>query len=104
MSPKPKPAHKPSTSTSQSQPGDAPDTQSAADDGPGADQYDDDEFDEEPTWRRMAHNVFRPPRVLHDWVYDLREVEVRAGWTELFYDLLFVVTCIVLGDALKESM
>lgn len=55
-------------------------------------------------WKRVAHNVFRPPRVLHEWIYDLREVEVKAGWTELFYDLLFVVTCIVLGDSLKERM
>lgn len=55
-------------------------------------------------WRRVINNLFRPPRVLHDWTYDLKEVEVKAGWTELFYDLLFVAVCIILGDQLKKSM
>lgn len=33
-------------------------------------------------WRRALNNAFRPPRVLHDWNYDLREVEVcrRVLW------------------------
>lgn len=37
-------------------------------------------------------------------MYDMREVEVKTSWTVLFYDLLFVVLCIQLGDQLKESM
>lgn len=55
-------------------------------------------------WRRALSNFFRPPRLLHDWNYDLREVEVKAGWTELFYDLLFVASCIVLSEQLKNGM
>ncbi|KNC74900.1 hypothetical protein SARC_12564, partial [Sphaeroforma arctica JP610] len=41
-------------------------------------------------YKRVTANVFQPPRLIHSYDNSQHDLEVKAGWTELFYDLVYI--------------
>eukprot|EP01134_Creolimax_fragrantissima_P004407 CFRG4407T1 len=54
-------------------------------------------------YKRVMANVFQSPRLIHSYDTNQHDLELKAGWTELFYDLIYVGAFLRLAEQLKES-